>query len=172
MLFVSCARRSTYEDKTMTRKLEGKIAALPAATAGVGLATAKRFVAEGASVFIPGRGQSELDKAVAQLGPSAAAIKGNAADLKDLDRIYSTVKVKAGHIDVLFVNAGFYEFGKFGDITEEHFDKTFGTNVRGALFTVQKALPRLAKGASVILVGSIAAHIGIPAFSVSPAPQS
>ena len=150
----------------MTRKLEGKIAVVTGGSAGIGLATAKRFVAEGASVFITGRGQSELDKAVAQLGPSAAAIKGNAADLKDLDRIYSTVKVKAGHIDVLFVNAGFYEFGKFGDITEEHFDKTFDTNVRGSLFTVQKALPLLAEGASVILVGSIAAHMGIESFSV------
>jgi NAD(P)-dependent dehydrogenase (short-subunit alcohol dehydrogenase family) len=150
----------------MTRKLDGKIAVVTGGSAGIGLATAKRFVAEGATVFITGRRQSELDKAVAELGPSATAVRGSAADLKHLDRIYSTVKARAGHIDVLFVNAAFYEFSKFGDITEEHFDNTFGTNVRGALFTVQKALPLLAEGASVILIGSIAAQMGIEAFSV------
>ena len=100
---------------------------------------------EGARVFITGRRQSELDKAVAAIGGDAAAIQGDISNLADLDRIYATIKAQAGHIDVLAVNAGVYEFGTLGEITEEHFDRTFNTNVRGLLFTVQKALPLLAR---------------------------
>jgi NAD(P)-dependent dehydrogenase (short-subunit alcohol dehydrogenase family) len=150
----------------MPRKLEGKIAVVTGGSAGIGLGTAKRFAEEGAQVFITGRRQSELDKAVAAIGSNATAIQGDASKLADIDRIYAKVKALAGRIDVLFVNAGFYEVGTLGEITEEHFDKTFNTNVRGLLFAVQKALPLLSKDASVILTGSIASSIGIPSFSV------
>ena len=130
----------------MTRKLEGKIAVITGGSAGIGLGTAKRFVEEGAQVFITGRRQSELDKAVAELGRNATPIRADVSDLADIDRIYEIVKAKAGRIDVLFANVGIYELGTFGEITEEHFDRTFNTNVRGLLFTVQKALPLLIDG--------------------------
>src|SRR5882672_7504899 len=150
----------------MNRKLEGKIAVVTGGSAGIGLGAAKRFAEEGARVFITGRRQSELDKAVAQIGSGATAIQGDASKLADIDRIYATVKEKAGRIDVLLVNAGFYEFAPFGEVTEEHFDNTFNTNVRGLLFAVQKALPLLSRGSSVIMTGSIASSMGIPSFSV------
>ena len=150
----------------MPRKLDGKIAVVTGGSAGIGLGTAKRFAEEGARVFITGRRQAELDKAVAAIGRGVTAIQGDASQLADIDRIYARVKELAGRIDVLFVNAGFYEFGTLGEITEEHFDRTFNTNVRGLLFAVQKALPLLSRGASVILTGSIASSIGIPSFSV------
>jgi NAD(P)-dependent dehydrogenase (short-subunit alcohol dehydrogenase family) len=150
----------------MNRKLENKIAVITGGSAGIGLGAAKRFAQEGAWVFITGRRQSELDKAVATIEGNVIAIQGDASNLTDIDRIYETVKTQAGRIDVLFVNAGFYEFGKFGQIAEEHFDKTFNTNVRGLLFAVQKALPLLSHGSSVILNGSIASIKGFEAFSV------
>lgn len=150
----------------MTRKLEGKVAVVTGGSAGIGLGAAKRVAEEGAQVFITGRRQSELDKAVAEIGGTAAAIQGDASSLADIDRIYEIVKAKAGRIDVLFANVGIYEFGTLGEITEDHFDKTFNTNVRGLLFTVQKALPLLSTGSSVILTGSIASIKGSPAFSV------
>ena len=150
----------------MSKKLAGKVAVVTGGSAGIGLGAAKRFAEEGAQVFITGRRPSELDKAVAAIGGNATAIQGDVSRLADVDRIYATVKEKAGRIDVLFANAAFYEFSTLGEITEEHFDKTFNTNVRGLLFTVQKALPLLSKGSSVIMTGSIAASIGIPSFSV------
>ena len=150
----------------MNRKLESKIAVVTGGSAGIGFGAAKRFAEEGARVFITGRRQSELDKAVAAIEGTVIAIQGDASNLADVERIYETVKAQAGRIDVLFVNAGFYEFGKFGEITEEHFDKTFNTNVRGLLFAVQKALPLLSQGSSVILNGSIASIKGFEAFSV------
>jgi NAD(P)-dependent dehydrogenase (short-subunit alcohol dehydrogenase family) len=153
-------------ESTMSKKLEGKIAVVTGGSAGIGLGAAKRFAAEGAQVFITGRRQTELDKAVAEISGNATAVQGDASSLADIDRIYASVKAKAGRIDVLFVNAGFYESGTFGEITEEHFDKTFNTNVRGLLFAVQKALPLLSKGSSVILTGSIASIKGFPSFSV------
>lgn len=156
----------------MSRKLEGKIAVVTGGSAGIGFGTAKRFVEEGAHVFITGRRQAELDKAVAEIGRNVTAIQADASSLADIDRIYSIVKERAGRIDVLFVNAGFYEFGTFGEITEEHFDKTFNTNVRGLLFAVQKALPLLSKGSSVILNGSIASIKGYPSFSVYDATKA
>ena len=140
----------------MSRKLENKVVVITGGSAGIGLGAAKRFVEEGAKVFITGRRQQELDKAVAEIGGDVTAIQADAASLADIDRVYQIVGEKAGRIDVLFANAGFYEFGPFGEITEEHFDKTFNTNVRGLLFAVQKALPLLSKGSSVILTGSIA----------------
>ena len=150
----------------MNGKLNRKIALVTGGSAGIGLGIAKRFAAEGARVFITGRRQSELDKAVAEIGGSATAVQGDISNLDDLDRIYATIEHKAGRIDVLAVNAGYYEFGSFGEITEAHFDKTFNTNVRGLLFAVQKALPLLAEGASVILTGSIASIKGFPSLSV------
>src|SRR5207237_5423968 len=150
----------------MTSKLAAKIAVVTGGSAGIGLGIAKCFAQEGARVFITGRRQSELDKAIASIGGNAAAIQGDASNLAGLDRIYAAIKAQAGRIDVLAANAGVYEFGALGEITEEHFDKTFNTNVRGLLFTVQKALPLLRKGASVILTGSIATMKGFPSLSL------
>jgi NAD(P)-dependent dehydrogenase (short-subunit alcohol dehydrogenase family) len=150
----------------MNRKLESKVAVVTGGSAGIGLGAAKRFAAEGARVFITGRRQSELDKAVTTIEDGVTAIQGDASKLTDIDRIYQIVRTQAGRIDVLFVNAGIYELGKLGEITEEHFDKMFNTNVRGLLFAVQKALPLLSHGSSVILTGSIASIKGFEAFSV------
>lgn len=150
----------------MTSKLAGKVALVTGGSAGIGLGIAKRFAQEGARVFVTGRRRPELDKAVADIGGEASAIQGDTAVLADLDRIYATVKAQAGRIDVLVANAGVYEAATFGEITEEHFDKTFNINVRGLLFAVQKALPLLSKGASVILVGSVASIKGFPSLSV------
>ncbi len=156
----------------MSRKLENKVAVITGGSAGIGFGAAKRFVEEGARVFITGRRQGELDRAVAEIGGDIEAIQADAASLADIDRVYRIVKERAGRIDVLFANAGFYEFGTFGEITEEHFDKTFDTNVRGLLFAVQKALPLLSKGSSVILTGSIASIKGFPSFSVYDATKA
>lgn len=156
----------------MGGKLEGKIAVITGGSAGIGLGSARRFVAEGARVFITGRRQSELDKAVETIGRGVTAIQADVAKLSDIDHVYDVVKADAGRIDVLFANAGVYELGTFGEITEEHFDKTFDTNVRGLLFTVQKALPLLAKGSSVILTGSIASIKGFQSFSVYDATKA
>jgi NAD(P)-dependent dehydrogenase (short-subunit alcohol dehydrogenase family) len=154
------------------KKLENKVAVVTGGSAGIGMGAAKRFVAEGAQVFITGRRQSELDKAVAAIGGNVTAVRGDASKLADIDLIYKTVKEQAGRIDVLFVNAGFYEVGRLGEISEEHFDNTFNTNVRGVLFTVQKALPLLSRDSSVILVGSIASIKGFEAFSVYDATKA
>ena len=156
----------------MASKLAGKVALVTGGSAGIGLGIAKRFAEEGARVFITGRRQSQLDEATASIGGNAAAIRGDTSNLADLDRIYATIKTQAGRIDVLAVNAGVYEFGTLGEITEEHFDKTFNTNVRGLLFAVQKALPLLAKGSSVILTGSIASIKGFPSLSVYDASKA
>jgi NAD(P)-dependent dehydrogenase (short-subunit alcohol dehydrogenase family) len=147
-------------------KLAGKVAVVAGGSAGIGLGIASRFAQEAARVFITGRRQSELDKAVAAIGGSAASIQGDISNLADLDRIYAAIEAQAGHIDVLAVNAGVYEFGTLGEITEEHFDKTFNTNVRGLLFAVQKALPLLTRGSSVILIGSMVSIKGFASCSV------
>jgi NAD(P)-dependent dehydrogenase (short-subunit alcohol dehydrogenase family) len=153
-------------------KLEGKVAVITGGTTGIGLATAQRFVAEGARVFITGRRQSELDKAVKLLGKNATGVQGDVAKLGDLDRLYATVKQKESRIDIVFANAGGGEFAPLGAITEEHFDKTFNSNVKGLLFTVQKALPLMVDGGSVILNASVAASKGFPAFSVYSATKA
>jgi NAD(P)-dependent dehydrogenase (short-subunit alcohol dehydrogenase family) len=148
-------------------KLEGKIAVITAGTSGMALATAKLFVEEGAYVFITGRRQEQLDKAVKEIGKNVTGVQGDASSLADLDRLYATVKAEKGRVDVLFASAGYGEFNvPLGQITESNVDKTLGTNVRGTLFTVQKALPLLVDGASVILNGSIASVKGLPGFSV------
>jgi NAD(P)-dependent dehydrogenase (short-subunit alcohol dehydrogenase family) len=150
----------------MSKKLDGKIALVTGGSAGIGLGIAKAYAAEGAKVFITGRRQSELDKAIAEIGHGAIAVQADAGNLNDLDRLYAAIKDKAGRIDVLTLNAGFYEFMPFGAITEEHYDRTYNTNVKGLLFGFQKALPLLKKGASVIFIGSIAGSKGIPNMSV------
>ncbi|MFD7498396.1 glucose 1-dehydrogenase [Streptomyces sp. NPDC059832] len=146
-------------------KLQGKIAVITGGTTGIGLATAKLFVREGAYVFITGRRQKELDEGVQAIGGNVTGVQGDVAELADLDRLYETVKAK-GRIDVVFANAGLGEFASLEDITEDHFDKIFDINVKGALFTVQKALPLLNDRASVILAGSVASVKGTPGFSV------
>jgi NAD(P)-dependent dehydrogenase (short-subunit alcohol dehydrogenase family) len=146
-------------------KLQGKIAVITGGTSGIGLATAKLFVREGAQVFITGRRQKELDEAVKVIGSNVTGVQGDVAKLADLNRLYETVKVK-GRIDIVFANAGVGEFAPLGEITEEHFDKLFNINVKGTLFTVQMALPLLNDGGSIILTGSVAGVKGTPAFGV------
>jgi NAD(P)-dependent dehydrogenase (short-subunit alcohol dehydrogenase family) len=150
----------------MTGKLANKVALVTGGSAGIGLGIAKRFAEEGARVFITGRRAAELDKAIASIGGNAASVQGDVSDLADLDRIFAHIQGQAGRIDVLAANAGFYEFGALGEITEEHYDKTFNTNVRGLLFTVQKSLPLLTRGSSVILTGSMVSIKGFAACSV------
>ena len=156
----------------MSKKLSGKIALVTGGTSGIGLATAKRFASEGAYVFITGRRQSELDAAATELGGNATAVRGDVADLADLDRLFDTIKREKGRLDVLFANAGGGGMAPLGQITEEHFDKTFNTNVRGLLFTVQKALPLMPPGSSIILNASIASIKGTPALSVYSATKA
>jgi NAD(P)-dependent dehydrogenase (short-subunit alcohol dehydrogenase family) len=153
-------------------KLEGKVAVVTGGNSGIGLATAQRFVAEGAYVFITGRRQSELDAAVKQIGKNVTAVQGDVSKLADLDKLYATVKKEKGRIDILFANAGGGEFGPLGAITEEQFDKTFGINVKGLLFTVQKALPLFQDGGSIILNASIVSMKGMPAFSIYSATKA
>ncbi len=153
-------------------RLEGKVAVITGADSGIGLATAKRFAAEGARVFMTGRREKELEAAVAEVGHSSRGVEGDVVNLADLDRLFQVVKDESGAIDILFANAGGGEFAALGEISEEHFDRTFGVNVKGTLFTVQKALPLLKDGASIILTGSTAASTGIPAFSVYSASKA
>ncbi len=156
----------------MSGRLEGKVAVVTGGNSGIGLATAKRFVAEGAYVFITGRRQAQLDAAVKEIGNNVSGVRGDVANLGDLNRLYAAVKEKKGRIDILFANAGTAEFAPLGEITEEHFDRTFNTNVKGLLFTVQKALPLIPDGASIILNASIVASTGNPAFSVYSATKA
>jgi NAD(P)-dependent dehydrogenase (short-subunit alcohol dehydrogenase family) len=153
-------------------KLDGKIAVITGANSGIGLASAQRFAQEGARVFMTGRRQQELDAAVAAVGPLARGVAGDIANMADLDRLFEIVKAEAGRIDILFANAGGGDFAALPDVTEEQFDRIFSNNVKGTLFTVQKALPLLKDGASVILTGSTSATTGIPAFSVYSASKA
>jgi NAD(P)-dependent dehydrogenase (short-subunit alcohol dehydrogenase family) len=137
------------------KRLEGKIAVITGGSSGIGLATAQRFVKEGAYVFITGRRQSELDIAINQIGKDATGVQGDVSSLEDLDRLYDTVKQQKGRIDILFANAGMLGLLPLGSITETHFDKIFNINVKGLLFTVQKALPLFQEGGTIILNASI-----------------
>jgi NAD(P)-dependent dehydrogenase (short-subunit alcohol dehydrogenase family) len=156
----------------MTKKLEGKTAVVTGGTEGIGFATAKLFVEEGAYVFITGRRQKELDEAVKAIGSNVSGIQGDVVRLADLDRLYETISKVKGQIDIVFANAGIGEFVTFGAVTEEHFDKVFNTNVRGTLFTVQKTLSLLNDGGSIILNGSVASVKGTAAFGVYAASKA
>jgi NAD(P)-dependent dehydrogenase (short-subunit alcohol dehydrogenase family) len=156
----------------MAPKLAGKIALVTGGTSGLGLATAKRFVAEGAQVVVTGRRPAELDAAVKELGGSAIGVRGDVSVLADLDRLYATIRATHGRLDVLFANAGGGSFLPLGEITEAQFDKYFGINVKGTLFTVQKALPLMAAGGSVVLNGSMVSVKGVPGFSVYAATKA
>ena len=153
-------------------KLEGKVAVVTGGNSGIGLATAQRFVAEGAYVFITGRRQAELDAAVKLIGKNVTGVQGDVSNLADLDKLYSTVKQEKGRLDIVFANAGGGAFAPLGAITEEQFDTTFNSNVKGLLFTVQKALPLMAEGGSIILNASIVSIKGMPAFSVYSATKA
>jgi NAD(P)-dependent dehydrogenase (short-subunit alcohol dehydrogenase family) len=153
-------------------KFTGKVAVITGGSSGIGLATAKRFVAEGAQVFITGRRQSELDAAVKEIGGDVAGVESDVSKLADLDRAYAVVKEKAGRVDILFANAGVGEFAPLGHITEAHFDKTFDVNVKGTLFTIQKALPLMPDGAAIVVNASITSIKGMPAFGVYAASKA
>jgi NAD(P)-dependent dehydrogenase (short-subunit alcohol dehydrogenase family) len=139
------------------------VAVITGGSSGIGLATARRFVEEGAYVYITGRRQSELDKAKALIGRSVTAVKGDVANLEDLDRLYDVVAAEKGRVDIVFANAGFIEHQTIDQLTPDHYEKTFNINVRGVIFTVQKALPLMQKGGSIILNSSIVADKGLPA---------
>ncbi|VWD35020.1 short-chain dehydrogenase [Burkholderia lata] len=159
----------------MARKLDSKIALVTGATSGIGLATAQRFAAEGAHVYLTGRRQVELDAAVKSIqaaGGNATGVRVDSTKLGELDALYAQIKEEQGRLDVLFANAGGGSMLSLGSITEEHYDDTFDRNVKGVLFTVQKALPLLAEGASVILTGSTAGSAGTAAFSVYSASKA
>jgi len=153
-------------------KLKGKVAVITGGSSGIGLATVKRFVEEGAYVFITGRRQAELDAAVREIGANVAGVQGDVANLADLDRLYATVGRQKGRMDVLFANAGVVEFVPLSSITEEHFDRVFNINVRGVLFTVQKALPLFTDGGSIILTSSGVSIKGFAAASVYSATKA
>jgi NAD(P)-dependent dehydrogenase (short-subunit alcohol dehydrogenase family) len=153
-------------------KLEGKTAVITGGSSGIGLATAKRFVDEGAYVFITGRRQGELETAVGLIGKNVTAVQSDVSKMADLDKLYATVKKQEGKPDIVFANAGTGSFAPLGQISEEHFDKQFGVNVKGLLFTVQKALPLLQEGASIVLNASIVSATGSPAFSVYSATKA
>lgn len=153
-------------------KLEGKIAVITGATSGMALATAKLFVEEGAYVFITGRRKEQLDQAVKTIGKNVTGVQADSSNLADLDRLYETVKKEKRRIDVLFASAGGGALGPLGSITEDDFDKTMGLNVRGTLFTVQKALPLFSEGGSIIMNGSIAGVKGFPNATVYSASKA
>ena len=153
-------------------KLEGKVALITGGTSGIGLATAKEFIAEGATVYIAARRKAELDKALETLGPKAKGVQVDVSNLADLDRLVETIRGNGDQLDVVFANAGGGSFAPIGAIDLEHFDRQFNINVKGTLFTVQKTLPLVKDGASIILAGSVAANQGMPAFSVYAATKA
>jgi NAD(P)-dependent dehydrogenase (short-subunit alcohol dehydrogenase family) len=156
----------------MTDRFTNKVVVVTGGTSGIGLATAKAFASEGASVFVTGRRQAALDAAVEAIGGRVTGVRGDMGNLADIDRLYDAVQQQHGHIDVLFANAGGGEMAPLGAITEEHYQQTFDTNVKGVLFTVQKALPLLRDGGSVILTASTTSISGTPAFSVYSATKA
>ena len=156
----------------MSQKLAGKIAVITGGSSGIGLATAKRFVNEGAYVFITGRRQSELDAAVSEIGHNVTGVQGDVSKLADIDKLYAAVKKQKGKLDIVFANAGTGAFAPLEQISEEHFDKQFNVNVKGLLFTVQRALPLMQPGGSIVLNASIVATKGSPALSVYSATKA
>ncbi|KPC50423.1 SDR family NAD(P)-dependent oxidoreductase [Amantichitinum ursilacus] len=156
----------------MSKQLEGKIALVTGGTTGIGLASAQEFAAQGAKVYITGRRQPELEAAVAAIGHGAVGIRADSASLSDLDALYSQIKAESGHLDVLFANAGGGDMLGLSQITEEHYDRIFDSNVKGTLFTVQKALPLLKDGSSIILTASTTSIQGTENFSVYSASKA
>jgi NAD(P)-dependent dehydrogenase (short-subunit alcohol dehydrogenase family) len=153
-------------------RLQGKTAVITGGGTGIGLGAARRFIAEGAFVYLFGRRPAQLDAAVAELGANARAIVGSITDPADLDRLYATVKAERGGLDILFANAGTGAFAPLGEITPEHYDQIFDVNVKGTVFTVQKALPLMSAGGSIILTGSSTGVMGTPAFSIYSATKA
>jgi NAD(P)-dependent dehydrogenase (short-subunit alcohol dehydrogenase family) len=156
----------------MAGRLNDKVAVITGGSTGIGLATARRFVAEGASVFITGRRQAELDKAVVEIGGDVTAIRADSSNVADLDRLYATVKERKGRLDILFANAGILERQKLGEITEDSVDRHLAINLKGTLFTVQQALPLMPDGSSIVLTGSTVAHKGLGNNSVYAATKA
>src|SRR5258708_25722477 len=163
---------SRHHEREVMGKLEGKVAGLTGGATGIGLDAAKRFIEEGAFVFIFGRRQEALDAALADLGRNARAVKGSVCDLADLDRLYGAVKAERGTLDIVFANAGAGSQLKLGEITAEHIDETFDINSKGTIFTGQKALPVMGEGGSIILTGSSAGTTGAPAFTAYSASKA
>jgi NAD(P)-dependent dehydrogenase (short-subunit alcohol dehydrogenase family) len=154
------------QTESITKRLDGKIAVITGGNSGIGLATAQRFVSEGAYVFITGRRQSEVEAAVKQIGKNVTGVQGDVSNLADLDKLYAKVKEQKNYIDILFANAGLGELARLETITEAHFEKTFNVNVKGLLFTVQKALPLFQDGGSIVLNASTAGSKAADGFSV------
>lgn len=150
----------------MTAQLNGKVALVTGGSSGIGLATAMRFAAEGATVYITGRNKDSLDKAVTKIGGKVTGIQADSGSISDLDQVYATIRKRSGHLDVLFVNAGIAAFAPVGGISEEHYDTVMNTNLKGVVFTVNQAVPVLADGASIILNASVAGFKGMDAFSI------
>lgn len=153
-------------------RLEGKIALVTGGTSGIGLATAKQFVAEGAHVFVTGRREAELAAAVKAIGRNVTGVRGDVANLADLDRLFAQIKREKGRLDVVFANAGIAKYAELGSITEDFYDSIFGINVKGLLFTVQKALPLMSDGGAIVLNASIVGSKGLPANSVYSATKA
>jgi NAD(P)-dependent dehydrogenase (short-subunit alcohol dehydrogenase family) len=153
-------------------RLAGKVALITGGNSGIGLASARRFVDEGAFVFVTGRRQAELDKAVTAIGDNVRALQGDVSKQDDLDRIIATIQAEKGRLDIVLANAGIAEFAPLGAITKEHYDRIFGVNVEGLLFTVQKALPLMREGGSIIITGSTTGAKGTPSFSVYSATKA
>jgi NAD(P)-dependent dehydrogenase (short-subunit alcohol dehydrogenase family) len=177
IVFMSKDPKSRWWEQLQRRlndmnRLNGKTAVITGGATGIGRAAAKRFIEEGAFVYIFGRRQKELDAAVAELGPNARAVKGSVSDEADLDRLYAAVKAERKTLDIVFANAGTGSPLSLGKITAEHIDETFDTNVKGTIFTVQKALPLMGKGGSIILTGSSAGTTGAPAFTAYSASKA
>ena len=156
----------------MSGKLEGKIALVTGGTAGIGLATAQRFVKEGAYVFVTGRREAELNAAAKLMSGHVTAVKADSSNLDDLDKLFAQIKSEKGRLDIVYANAGGGSFAPIGGISEQHFDHTFDTNVKGTLFTVQKALPLVPDGGSIIMTASTAGSTAMPAFSVYSASKA
>ena len=153
-------------------KLDNKVALVTGGNSGIGLATAKRFVAEGAHVFITGRRQKELDAAVKEIGGNVTGVQGDVSKLADLDRLFDTIRKQKGRLDTIFVNAGIAQLAPLGSISEEHYNQLFDINVKGVVFTVQKALPLMPPGSTIVLNASIVASKGFAAFSIYSATKA
>ncbi|MBB4512582.1 NAD(P)-dependent dehydrogenase (short-subunit alcohol dehydrogenase family) [Paraburkholderia fungorum] len=162
----------TTRSKIMSKKLEGKVALVTGGTSGIGLAAAKDLAAEGAKVYITGRRQAELEAAVEAVGHGALGVRGDVTRPEDLDALFAEIRKNDGRLDILYANAGGGTMAPLGDISEQHFDDTFNRNVRAVVFTVQKALPLIQKGGSIILTGSIAGSTGTAAFSIYSASKA